>query len=440
MEAMFRSLWKQIKTHRVMTSIIIIAGSAIFITVAYLLDWEWTGFNLVNSRIWTIRPPMTPSGTAISQIVEQQQAKTLWDWFQLLAVIAIPIVVGFGAAWFTAQQGKVSDRENTDNQREKALQDYIDKMSELMLHEKLRGSAKEDDVRKIARGRTIAILFQLDARRIGFIFEFLQETGLMSSKPNSNIVSLNQANLSKINLSRANLWEANFSGAILVDADLSETNLHGADLSKSNLSKSNLSNANLNAADLDGANLGDANLRKADFFGVTFSKGINLHGADLSGADLSGADLSKINYSVPFLIADEIGKPVKKPIFREANLSRATFNGADLSGIDLSGANLNEAQLLEANLKRANLREAILAGSNLREANLREANLSRATFSGADLSGADLSGADLSGAYLDDAVYGPVNLKGIKGVTVKQLEKQAASLQGATMPDGSTHP
>ena len=47
----------------------------------------------------------------------------------------------------------------------------------------------------------------------------------------------------------------------------------------------------------------------------------------------------------------------------------------------------------------------------------------------ANLSGADLSGADLGGA----------NLLNAKGVTEEQLDK-AASLEGATMPDGSKHP
>src|SRR6266566_3327964 len=60
------------------------------------------------------------------------------------------------------QQGKVSDREHTDNQRETALQAYIDTMSELLLHEKLRDSAEEDEVRKIAHVRTLTILPRLN--------------------------------------------------------------------------------------------------------------------------------------------------------------------------------------------------------------------------------------------------------------------------------------
>ena len=51
------------------------------------------------------------------------------------------------------------------------------------------------------------------------------------------------------------------------------------------------------------------------------------------------------------------------------------------------------------------------------------------SLSTANLSGADLSGANLSGAHLG----------GAKGVTTEELERQAKSLNGATMPDGSMH-
>jgi len=51
----------------------------------------------------------------------------------------------------------------------------------------------------------------------------------------------------------------------------------------------------------------------------------------------------------------------------------------------------------------------------------------------ANLSGADLSAADLSAADLRDAV-----LSGARRLTDKQLAT-ATTLNGATMPDGSTH-
>ena len=57
-----------------------------------------------------------------------------------------------------------------------------------------------------------------------------------------------------------------------------------------------------------------------------------------------------------------------------------------------------------------------------------------ANLSGANLSGANLSGANLSGANLYNA-----NLQNAIGVTVQELQ-QAKSLQGAIMPDGTTHP
>lgn len=104
------------------------------------------------------------------------QTKTLWDW---LGVLAIPVVVGLGAAWYTAQQGKVSDRENTDNQREAALQAYIDKMSELLLEKNLRQSAVDDEVRNVARMRTLTVLWSLDPPRKRSVLEFLFESSLI---------------------------------------------------------------------------------------------------------------------------------------------------------------------------------------------------------------------------------------------------------------------
>ncbi len=76
------------------------------------------------------------------------------------------------------------------------------------------------------------------------------------------------------------------------------------------------------------------------------------------------------------------------------------------------------------------LHGADLSGANLRNLKLDKANLSETNLSGANLSEAILTGADLSGANLSEAT----------GITIEELEKQAKSLQGATMPDGSMHP
>ena len=113
------SWWQHLKKHWVITIVIALAIvlTIVFVFIVYTgyqLSWEWTGLGPETSE-------------------PKQHAKTLWDWLNLLGVLAIPVVVGLGATWYTTQQGKVNNRENTDNQRETALQAYIDKMSDLLL-------------------------------------------------------------------------------------------------------------------------------------------------------------------------------------------------------------------------------------------------------------------------------------------------------------------
>jgi len=281
-----RSLWQQIKQHPfIIAGIIVVVFALTAFTIAVIkFGWDWTGFTGGESKVTTtmITPGTTTTATPRTTVAtEQHPAKTLWDWLGLLGVLAVPIVVGFGVAWFTSQQGKVSDRENTDNQREKALQDYIDKMSELLLEKHLRKSLPEDEARTIARVRTITILFQLDARRIGYVFAFLDEAGLMSHNPKEeSIVSFYEANLEKINFSQANLRGANLRGANLRGAILRGAILRGAILDRAILEATDLSRAYFYETGLSGANLSGANL-----------SGANLVSSSIDGADLNGADL-----------------------------------------------------------------------------------------------------------------------------------------------------
>lgn len=90
------------------------------------------------------------------------------------------------------------------------------------------------------------------------------------------------------------------------------------------------------------------------------------------------------------------------------------LKGADFSGVELCRAQLSKADLSSANLCKANLCSTILIGANLSSANLFRT----------DLRGVDLSEANLSGAI---------------GISNEELEKEAKSLQGATMPDGTKH-
>ena len=237
----------------------------------YLFNWGWAGLS----------------------------KKTLWDWLQLLF---IPIVLAVAGFWFNHRERKAAelraDNERKvaelraeaereieqrraklesyiaeDNQNEVALQEYIDKMSELLLHENLRESAEDAEVRKIARVRTLTVLPRLDAHRKRSLLQFLHEAGLVDK--DKYIIDLKGADLEKAYLGYTNLRGANLSKAFLANA-----NLRGADLSGANLSYARLSYADLRGADLSGANL-----RGADLFGA------DLRGADLRGANLSEADL-----------------------------------------------------------------------------------------------------------------------------------------------------
>ena len=159
------------------------------------------------------------------------RGKTLWDWLQLLI---IPVVLAVGGYLFNytttrAEQRNTQVRDQneqaiaSDNQREAALQSYIDNMSELLLHGKLRESGEDDEVRKIARVRTLTVLPRLDANRKGSVLQFLHESSLIHK--DKKIIDLRGADLRSADLRSANLTEATLSEATLSEATLSEARL-----------------------------------------------------------------------------------------------------------------------------------------------------------------------------------------------------------------------
>lgn len=101
MGARLRSWWQKIKQHPYATGVVVLLVLILFIFLAYRFGWDWTGFNSGTSQ-FTITSTSKVNYTATIS----QPSKSLWDWLGLLAVLAIPVVVGFGVAWFTAQQGE----------------------------------------------------------------------------------------------------------------------------------------------------------------------------------------------------------------------------------------------------------------------------------------------------------------------------------------------
>src|SRR5215469_15702397 len=192
--------------------------------------------------------------------------KNLWDWLQLLIIPAVLAIGGYVFNFTTSrnEQKATQLRAQTerdiafDNQREAALQDYIDSISELLLHEKLRESGQIDEVRTLARVRTLNVLSRLDGRRKGIVVQFLHESGLIYEEV--KIIDLSQADLTGADLGFAYLHGADLSDAYLHEAHLHEAHLRAANLSRTDLSGADLSYANLNFARLIGADLSGANL------------------------------------------------------------------------------------------------------------------------------------------------------------------------------------
>jgi uncharacterized protein YjbI with pentapeptide repeats len=324
-----------------LTTFLRIGGIAFVVT--YMLVWlamqgyaaAWTGFG--------------------QQANGSLQAKTLWDWMNLLL---IPLMLAAGV-FFLNRSKRVTEQARaeehaaleheiaTDNQQEEALQAYFDRIIELVLKEKLSKFSPEE-VRNAARTRTLSVLRRLDAKRKGMVVLFLKDSGLIDREA-------------------------------VVD-------LCGADLTGASLPLANLSRANLSGADLSGANLQDANLSKS-FLGET-----NLHGANLGSANLAGADLFESNLS-------------------DAILNQTKLMKANLTSADLRGCSLNEADLRGADLTGVNLNVGDLVGADLRGAKLGGAKLLGADLSRADLSQADLSGTDITESALERA-------KSLEGATM----------------------
>src|SRR5712692_6922095 len=222
--------------------------------------------------------------------------KSLWDWLQLLIV---PLVLAVVALVFQlantrterqiAQQRYEQDQQITkqryeqdqqialDKQHEDLLQAYLDRISELLLKESLRTSPSEE-VRNVARVRTITVLTQLNARRIGYVFTFLREAGLMSATKDDNAISLKNADLHAVDWSQADLCGADLRGA-----NLSGANLSGA-IFFSIIYVPRAFGGTIvipNRADLSGANLRGANLRGAKVTDEQLAKAASLEGATM---------------------------------------------------------------------------------------------------------------------------------------------------------------
>src|SRR5437588_1883647 len=103
---------KPMKQHRLLTIGIFVA-LIVFILAVWMFGWDWTGFNGGYSQITTTS---TSHGTTTA--IVKPPGKTLWDLLQLLGVLAIPVVVGFGAVRYTRIQ-QLRDQEHEELQHKR---------------------------------------------------------------------------------------------------------------------------------------------------------------------------------------------------------------------------------------------------------------------------------------------------------------------------------
>ena len=100
--------------------ITIFLALVVVVIIGYIWKWGWTG---------------------LSQ-------KTLWHWLQLLI---IPVVLAVGGYLFDYTTSRTEREVAIDRQRQEAVQTFVDKISELLLHEDLRDENYKGEARTIVR-------------------------------------------------------------------------------------------------------------------------------------------------------------------------------------------------------------------------------------------------------------------------------------------------
>lgn len=272
---------------------------------------SWTGFGsdstISKSIEKTIQGGKVPS-TKETTTTQFQSRKTLWDLLGLAGTIAIPIVLfqfqhrdqQRAALQAEAEKERAEQKAELEreiaaiNLREEALQEYIDRISDLLLDKELKTLGANDRKRNIAvdiaQARTLSVLRRLDKdeKRKESVMRFLIDTEIVQDL-NLSSIDLSNTDLHGANLSSAKLKSANLSGANLNDAELSSIELQGANLSEAKLSGANLSNADLIHTNLCNATLIGAELESAKLFCANLSDA-NIENANLNNANLVGVE------------------------------------------------------------------------------------------------------------------------------------------------------
>lgn len=265
---------------RIKVILIFFVGSFLFLLLASLL----------LMYVWSFNPP-------------------LWN---VLDLVIVPFVLAVGVYWLNRMQRKNELEIETRREQETILDNYFDRMTELILERGLGksepehlldqylggaverflaldlDSAKEEELNNevsseveienkvgtIARTLTLTTLRRLNGERKRKLLEFLYEAKLLTvkEKPFGPTLDMRDADLTMIDLSNAFLEGVVLSGADLSGADLSHAELLGADFSFTKLIGAKFDKATLSKIDLYSADLSKANLVEANLFDVEFEE------------------------------------------------------------------------------------------------------------------------------------------------------------------------
>src|SRR5258708_25446857 len=147
--------------------------------------------------------------------------KSIWDWLDLIAKLAIPVVVvgatiafGLLQAHFVQQQHDTDQQRTLDQQQATTLQTYIDNIQDLLLNHNLLNVKSDNEVAVLARARMLTALQGLDPRRKARLLIFLHEAHLIgyietNSQIHERVINLKGANLSGCQPTQAKLTSAN---------------------------------------------------------------------------------------------------------------------------------------------------------------------------------------------------------------------------------------
>jgi len=277
-----------------------------------------------------------------------QQERCGWDWTELLLKASLPVLVVAISTGFAILSSQRAEKLSREQREYDVLQVFIREMQPLLLEKNLKKSAKDSEVRGVARGLTLATLNQAKSAKIKtLVVRFLLDSGL--------------------NLRPGNLFD--LSGADLTSADLTDADIRGVSLRSANLSNADLRGAKINGADFTGANLKGVNL-----WGSTNLHTAILKDANLSGANLRLADLSRIRAYLDISHADLKWANLRNMHLEGDRLQGSNLEGADLSGVTLIMNDLSGTSFRKADLSNSNLYSVDLSKTDLTEANLLNIN------------------------------------------------------------------